>query len=302
MEALGGADALLSQSSGAGEASRFAVPSPDGAGAALAPPAATAPAAAAPRAAAPSGFTIGRVALVRAGLALAPVRWARNRALEEIDAAQRQILRVVQTARPEEGRCGRLVLVTSARPGEGKTFCALNMAASMASSGAAPVVLVDADWKKDSATGLLGCADLPGLQQLAAEAAGSPASLLVPTQIERLFFLPHGARPRRTAQEPASGAMLAAALLRFGAALPGHVLVVDTPPCLSASDASALAPAAGQVVLVVEAEYTQQGEVEAALKAMAACPTLQLLLNRAKVGATEGSGVHGDHGARSGGH
>lgn len=290
VEALGGAEKLdLRPALPLADLPQRAAPASDAdpRGAALLMDAAAAPAV--------PGLVIGREALSRAGLALASPRAARSRTLEEITVAQQQILRAIQPMQPEEGRCSRLVLVTSARPGEGKTFCSLNIAASIAANGAAPVVLVDADAKIGSVSHLLGCAELPGLRHLAADAARRPASLLVPTEIERLSVLPYGARPEEAEPLP-SGAMFAAALLRLGVALRGHILVVDASPCLATSDASAFAPVAGQVVMVVEAERTQRGEVEAALDLVDACPTLQLLLNRVRIAGADRFGAYGDYG------
>jgi len=86
-------------------------------------------------------------------------------------------------------------------------------------------------------------------------------------------------------------------LARLAAALPDHIFVLDTPPCLSTSDASVLAPIVGQVVMVVEAERTQRAEVEAALDLVEACPNLQLLLNRAVLTANDTFGAYGGYDA-----
>ncbi len=93
------------------------------------------------------------------------------------------------------------------------------------------------------------------------------------------------------------GPMMTAALARLAAALPDHIIVLDTPPCLSTSDASILAPIVGQVVLVVEAERTQRAEVEAALDLVEACPNLQLLLNHAVLTANDTFGAYGGYDA-----
>jgi protein-tyrosine kinase len=78
------------------------------------------------------------------------------------------------------------------------------------------------------------------------------------------------------------------------------VLVLDSPPCLSTSDCSALAAVAGQVVLVVNAEKTLRNEVEAALDMLDACPLLQLLLNRVRLTVNDTFGARGDYGAANG--
>jgi len=249
-----------------------------------------------PPAAAPAILPIPMDLLIKAGLVVSPTGLGRSRLSEEIAVTQHAVLRTVKATPSVDGRCGRMVMIASARPGEGKTFIALNLAAAIASSGARPVVLVDADGKHLSISRLLDQVASPGLRMLAAEPTRAPQTLLVPTAIPRLSFLPYGAHP--TGQPAAApGQMMTAGLARLAAALPDHILVLDTPPCLSTSDASILAPIVGQVVMVVEAERTQRAEVEAALDLVEACPNLQLLLNRAVLTANDTFGAYGGYDA-----
>jgi receptor protein-tyrosine kinase len=237
---------------------------------------------------------IDRAALARAGLVIAPIGTSRSRLSEEISIVQHNVLRTVKATRSADGRSGRLIMVTSARPGEGKTFISLNLAASLVVSGARPVVLVDADGKYLSVSRLMGASDAPGLRALANEPGRPPASLLIPTEVKRLSLLPYGPVLDDGPAIP-PGQALTSALLRLTAALPDHLIVLDTPPCLSTSEPSVLAPVVGQVVMVVEAEKTQRAEVEAALDMVEACPTLQLVLNRATLTVNDTFGAYGGY-------
>lgn len=271
-------------------------PGPPGAGLGVAPPP---PPQAAPQAAAQAAPEIAPIdveTLGAAGLVVAPCGTVRSRLSEEIAVVQHSVLRTLKATRATDGRCPRIVMVTSARPGEGKTFISLNLAASLANSGTRPVVLVDVDGKVGSISQLLGHGETPGLRLLAAEPNRPPASLLVPTVIRRLSLLTYGPVPASTPGIP-PGQLITAALLRLAAALPDHLIVLDTPPCLSTSDPGALAPIAGQVLMVVEAERTQRSEVEAALDMVDSCPTLQLVLNRAVLTANDTFGAYGGYGA-----
>lgn len=249
-----------------------------------------------PRPAQPSLPEIGLEALAAAGLVVAPVGPVRSRLSEEIAVIQHSVLRTIKATRATDGRCPRIVLVTSARPGEGKTFMALNLAASLAHSGTKPVVLVDVDGKPGSISQLLGQENTPGLRMLAADPTRQAATMLVPTAVKRLFLLSFGPVPENVSAIP-PGQLVVAALLRMAAALPEHLIVLDTPPCLSTSDPGALAQIAGQVLMVVEAERTQRSEVEAALDMVDSCPTLQLVLNRAVLTANDTFGAYGGYGA-----
>jgi receptor protein-tyrosine kinase len=215
---------------------------------------------------------ITRALLRRAGL-VGEVGSAR----EEIALVREQVLRSVEAMPPAEGREARLVVITSARSGEGKSFAALNLAASITEGTHRPVILVDAEPSANSLTALLGLGDAPGLEQLRDAGGPDPVQLLRRAEIPGLFVLPHG-----TAEPPgARGSAIAAALLHLAARLSDHLILLDTPACLESSIAGLLAAAAGQVALVVEAERTKRAEVETALDILDACPTLQLVLNRA---------------------
>jgi protein-tyrosine kinase len=272
-----------------------AAPAPPAAPAVVPPPPA-APAAPAAAAAPPRFAPIGVELLARAGLVVAPVGTARSRLSEEIAVIQHAVLRTLKNTRSADGRNARIIMVTSAKPGEGKTFISLNLAASLANSGTRPVVLVDVDGKVFSISRLLEHADTPGIRMLAAEPNRPPAPMLVPTAVKRLSLLPYGPLPAEMPGIP-PGQLITAALLRLAASLPDHLFVLDTPPCLSTSDPGALAPIVGQVLMVVEAERTQRNEVEAALDMVEACPNLQLVLNRALLTANDTFGAYGGYDA-----
>ena len=70
-----------------------------------------------------------------------------------------------------------------------------------------------------------------------------------------------------------------------------ELFVIDAPPCLSSSDPAALAAVAGQVLLVVEAEKTRRGEIEAALDLIDACPNIKLLLNKIRLTTRDTFGI-----------
>jgi receptor protein-tyrosine kinase len=269
------------------------------------PPAPAAPASAAAvaeavRPAAPTRPMLDLETMRNAGFVVTGAGAMRSRVTEELSVVQHQIRRTVQSTEAAEGRVARLVLVTCAKPGEGKTFCSMNIAARLALGSAEQVILVDGDGKaQGSLTQMLGQQDTPGLRVLAVDPEERPEPLLVPTAIERLHFLPYGPG-KADATELPSGIMLAAAVERLAKALPHHIIIFDAPPCLYTSEPSAIASVAGQVLLVVRAESTQRDEVEAALDMVESCPTLQLLLNRTRMVSKNTFGAYGYYGYYNG--
>lgn len=226
-------------------------------------------------------------ALRDAGLAFEPQAEARTRLAEELALIQNQVLRAmppVDAAR-NATTCRQLVMLTSAKAEEGKSFMALNLAASLAAGTGQPVLLVDVD---GGVSQQLGLADAPGLRALAQDPAQPVSLLLRTTAITGLSVLPYGAR--QPGQAAPSSAALAAALRAVAVALPRHVVLLDTPAALSSSDAPTLAAMVGQVLLVVRAEQTPRDAVEAALDVLEACPVLQLMLNQSRMSSDDSFG------------
>jgi protein-tyrosine kinase len=229
--------------------------------------------------------------LERAGL----FDWTRGRSRisEEFRLAQRQLLRAAFAPTAEAG-LSNLLMVTSARPGEGKSFTALNLACSVALQGDHNVLLIDSDAKRDSLCQALGLGDAPGILDLAADPSLDAADLILRTEIEHLSILPVGQERGRSSELFASREMTQL-VQRLGRRYSDRLLILDAAPCLSTSDPAALAPIVGQVLFVVEAERTQRDEVEAALDLIQACPLILLLLNKVQMSTRYTFGAYSNY-------
>jgi receptor protein-tyrosine kinase len=237
----------------------------------------------------PRPAPIDAATLERAGL----VSWSRTRSRvsEEIRLLQSQLLR--SAFAPADGRQTplNLVMVTSARPGEGKSFAALNIAAGIARQQDREVLLVDADGKQHNLGEKLGLAGAPGLLDLIADPGLTPNDLVVACELPKLSVLPVG-RPIEQSAELFATRQMASVIAGLGRRYADRIVILDAPPCLSSSDPSTLAPLVGQVVFVVQAEQTQREEVEAGLDLVQSCPTLMLLLNKVKMKTTHAFGAY----------
>ena len=218
-------------------------------------------------------------ALKRGGLALAGVR---SRVTEEYRITVGRILRALRSANRTGPGSANLVMVTSARPGEGKSFSALNLAVSIAQNGLADVLLVDVDAKPRSLSTLLGLRERPGLLDLVDQPDLRAEDLLVRTPVEGFQVLPLGIARAGTADAGVTRA-LATAIERIRRRFTHHVILLDTAPCLSTSDPSTLAPLVDQVIMVVEAGRTQRAELGASLELVRACPNVVLVLNKVRL-------------------
>jgi receptor protein-tyrosine kinase len=231
-------------------------------------------------------------ALERAGMVVA--RTTRTRISEEYRIAIGRILRVLHETTDIQG-ARNVLMVTSARPGEGKSFTALNLAGSIAQNGTDAVLLVDVDPKVKPLSDQLGLGEVQGFLDLVSDPSLRPEDLLRVTAIPNMAILPVGTRLGGAAQTiggTASMRPIIPTITRLARRFPKHLIMLDAPPCLSTSDPHTLAPHVGQVVLVVEAERTQRSEVEAAVDLVRVCPSITLLLNKVRMTTSHTFGAY----------
>ena len=198
---------------------------------------------------------------------------------EEFRLIKRQLLlnarAIAGSAEPEKART---LLVGSGKPGDGKTFCAINLAISLAAERDTEVLLIDADFAKPDVMASLGLDDSTGLLDILADPALDPEAFIVPTDVPQLSLLPAGKRTHADTELLAS-ARTGEVLARLLAADPRRIIVFDTPPTLAASPASVLALLVGQVMLVVRADRTTEADVREAVSLLDGCERISLVLN-----------------------
>ncbi len=198
---------------------------------------------------------------------------------EEFRLIKRQLF--VTRARLEAGgeaEKARMLLVCSARPDDGKTFCAINLALSIAAERDTEVLLVDADVAKPDVCKRLGVQPGPGLLDALADVSIDPETLVIRTDVPHLSVLPAGAKTAMDTELLAS-ARTRAVVTRLLAANPRRMIVFDSPPALAASPAAVLAMLVGQVMLVVRADHTPESELQAAVGLLDGCDHIGLVLN-----------------------
>ncbi len=194
----------------------------------------------------------------------------------------------------QAGSVNRATLIASALPGEGKSFSSANLAFSLALEPDFTVLLVDADVIKPNLTRVFGLLDRKGLLDAAADPAVDVESLIVTTNIEGLSILPAGRTDANATEYFASNRMHE--VVNQLLAVPNRLLVIDSLPLLLTTEARALVPLAGQVVLVVRAESTPQQAVLQALELIGEEANVKLMLNamvRTKAQAYMGYGYYG---------
>ena len=153
-------------------------------------------------------------------------------------------------------------LFTSACAGDGKSFCAMGYAMTLAQQGI-KTLLIDADICSPSLeSALLGTASLSGLAQVL-EGTDRLESAVVRTSIHHLDLLPAGRRMTEASELLADSSvhnLLCAAKAQY------ECIVIDSPPIQGAGDALILAEAVDSICLIVRYARTEQKQALKALR------------------------------------
>ncbi|TAL88939.1 MAG: exopolysaccharide biosynthesis protein [Rhodanobacter sp.] len=228
---------------------------------------------------------IDHMALKRAGL-LAVDEKANDRLADEVRRIKRPLMRNAMGKGVEAPVNAARIMVTSAVPGEGKTFTAVNLALSLAREPDFEVLLVDGDIPKAHVTRVLGLEKHPGLMDVLVDERRHPDEVVVRTDISNLLVVPVGDRHRLTA-ELFGSLRMDYALEELGGRNRRRLVVFDSSPLLATSEAQVLASHMGQVVVVVAAGRTGQHLVNAALERLDNAQYVGLILNMSRLPASE---------------
>jgi exopolysaccharide/PEP-CTERM locus tyrosine autokinase len=163
-----------------------------------------------------------------------------------------------------------LVVVTSALPGEGKTYCAVNLAMSISMEKDARALLK-----------VLGLQAERGLMNVLLDGSVELSDVILRTNVPSLTLLPAGPASRHATELLASRNM-SRLLEELASRYPDRIIVFDSPPLLLTTEASVLVSQMGQVVMVVEAETTTQAAVQTALQRIEHCRHVNLIYNKSR--------------------
>jgi protein-tyrosine kinase len=211
----------------------------------------------------------------------------RSEMAEQFRHLKRPLLKNARAKTGPAGLCASHIMITSALPGEGKTFSSINLAMSMAMEVDTAVLLIDADVVRPSVFNRLGInIKPPGLLDLLTRDDLPLHEALVSTNVPKLTLMASGERNQRSTELLASAAM-EKLLARLAVEYPDHVVIFDAPPLLLTNESPVLATKVGQVVVVVEALKTRRTVIQQAFAALKNCPVVHSVLNKCDE-ATEG--------------
>ena len=172
----------------------------------------------------------------------------------------------------------RLIVVTSASPGDGKTVSAINLAAIFALRSDANVLLVEADIRRSSIAKLLGVAETPGIANVLNGECELNEAMVQTEQLPRLFVLPAGAvstNPAELLDSPKWPQLCDIFRERFA------FTIIDAPPAAAVADYTLIEARCDGVVFVVRPNNTDRNLFTMARKVIAPAKTLGVLMNGA---------------------
>jgi capsular exopolysaccharide synthesis family protein len=189
-------------------------------------------------------------------------------------------------------RKGKVILVCSALPGEGKTTSAIALARTYAVSGQR-TLLIDCDLRKPSVESYIKAPKQDGLIDYLVSEKSDSEQIVSPVldQVSSLMVITAGARSTQPTDQMINSARFASLIEVVRDAF--DVIVLDSPPLLPVVDTRYLAQMADVAVFVVRFSNTTQGEVREAASQVSEVlrPGVSLIgvLNR----QTESSGKRG---------
>ncbi|WP_332876015.1 XrtA-associated tyrosine autokinase [Massilia sp. S19_KUP03_FR1] len=255
----------------------------------VAAPAVAGPVTTAPVKAPASGNSAARSTTRKVDLDLARMRdlgmvtaaGGRTALVEDFRVIKRPLIKRAFAERAPGDLPGNLIMVTSSLPGEGKTYCAINLAMSIAMELDHTVLLVDADVARPSVLRTLGLPAQRGLMDILVDETLDLSDVMLRTNVPTLAILPAGTSTPRATELLASAAMTNL-VMEIALRYPDRIVIFDSPPLLLTSEARVLATHMGQIAVVVEAETTTQHAVKESLSQLEGCANVNLIYNKTR--------------------
>ena len=215
--------------------------------------------------------------LIRGGL-LAPLDHAIPVA-DEFRRIKRPLIENMLKSTGNDHGFMNVIMVASALPGAGKTFCAVNLAASMSLERELNVMLIDADVAKSHISKAFGLEEHAGLLDILEDETRLIDEVLVRTDLNDIQVLPAGRKHSQSTELLASDRM-ADVIKELATRYPDRMIIMDSPPLLLTSEAQALTKQAGQIVVVIESGKTLHHEVLETLETLDQSKPINVILNK----------------------
>lgn len=192
---------------------------------------------------------------------------------------------------PSDGKPARLIMVTSATPGEGKSFVAANLAISIAQNIDEHVLLMDCDLRLPTVNRLFGLGEREGLSEFLTGRQKLP-ELFCKTGINKLTILPAG-RPPNNPSELLASEQMSNLIMEVRERYSDRYIIMDTAPPKLTAESSVLARKADGILVIVNAGKTKKELVAELAEKLGKEKIIGVVLNRSDIGASSYYGYGG---------
>lgn len=189
-----------------------------------------------------------------------------------------------------------LILVSSSRPGEGKTFSAINLALSIALEQDKTVLLVDSDVLRPRVSKTLNINHELGLTDYLQSEKVQVTDIILNTNVERLKIVTAGS-PHHLSTELLASERMLMLVNEFASRYHDRIVIFDAPPLLGVNETSVMASMCGQAVIVVEENRSKLAEIEQAVSLLPKDIAIGFLINKAHRNQGKGYGYGYYYGA-----
>ena len=173
-----------------------------------------------------------------------------------------------------------LVMVSSSKPNEGKTFVSINLALSIALEQDKTVLLIDADVLRPSINRELGVGDVPGIIEYLLGEKESAGDIIYNTDIDKLKVVPAG-EPHHLSNELLASDKMESLAKELAERYPDRIVIFDCPPLIGVTETLVLANLMGQAIVVVEESKTLLSDIQKATENLSDDLALGIVLNKA---------------------
>lgn len=217
---------------------------------------------------------------------------SRKETQEEFRHIKRKLLNNAFGQASKTLKNSNLIMVSSSRPNEGKTFISINLALSIALEQDKTVLLVDADVLRPSLGRELEYGHQKGLLEYLLSEVESLSDIIYSTNIDKLKIIPAG-EPHHLTNELLASDRMAKLANELAERYPDRIVIFDCPPILGITETPVLANLMGQAVIVVEESKTKIADVQNAASQLNENMAIGFVLNKTIKSTKDTYGYYG---------
>ncbi|WDE12239.1 XrtA-associated tyrosine autokinase [Thalassomonas haliotis] len=187
---------------------------------------------------------------------------------------------------------GNLVMVSSGKPNEGKTFISINLALSIALEQDKTVLLIDADVIRPSISTELNISPRKGLVEYLLGEVENISEVIYNTSISNLKIIPAG-EPHHLTSELLTSDKMRQLTQELANRYSDRMVIFDSPPLIEVNESQVLANLMGQALVVVEESHSKIADIQKAVDSLNEELAIGFVINKAVQTQKEMYGYYG---------